>query len=73
MMGIIPMFHNNDKKNKGKQERFTAPTGITIQLNRMVKGSVEFQRPVAAVRGYLSHKPPLLHPIRFSGWGRTQL
>lgn len=61
-MGIIPIFHNNDKKVKEK-ERFTVPTSITIQLNLMVKVSVEFQRSVAAGRGYLSQKPPLPHPI----------
>jgi len=72
-MGIIPIFHHNVKKRGGNRERFAVPTGITIQLNLTGQGSVEFQSSVAAVRGYLAQKPPLLHPIRLRGWGRTQL
>lgn len=62
MIGIIPIFHNNKKKKK-KEKKIYIPTSITIQLNLTVKGAVEFQRSVAAVSCYLSHKPPPLHLI----------
>lgn len=38
MIGIIPIFHNNDKKNKGKKKDLQYQPVLRVQLNLWSKG-----------------------------------